>query len=89
MNKIQSALRINDYPVHMQDTSLSQREMIISNLEAEIQHFKSAMVAIQDLPSSQDEGMNEAYEAYCKMISAYKEMISVRFSIIERLKHNS
>ena len=63
-----------------------QRFRIIEALESEIRHFSKAMEAIENLPSSSDSQMNEAYEAYCKMIDAYQEMISVRMSIIQRLK---
>ncbi len=63
-----------------------QRFRIIEALESEIRHFSKAMEAIENLPSSSDSQMNEAYQAYCKMIDAYQEMISVRMSIIQRLK---
>lgn len=73
---------INDAP--SQDKG--QRARIIDALEIEIKHFTKAMSAIQKLPSSSDEGMGEAFDAYCKMIGAYQEMINVRLGIIERLK---
>ncbi|GAA3937124.1 hypothetical protein [Litoribacillus peritrichatus] len=63
-----------------------QRGKIINALETEIQHFSKAMQAIEKLPSSTDKQMTDAYTAYCKMIDAYQEMISVRMSIIRRLK---
>ncbi|GLQ30105.1 hypothetical protein [Litoribrevibacter albus] len=63
-----------------------QRARIISALEVEIKHFTKAMNAIRNLPSSHDEGMGEAYDAYCRIISAYQEMINVRTGIIERLR---
>lgn len=63
-----------------------QRLRIIEALEVEIKHFTKAMEAIQKLPSSNDTEMGEAYDAYCKMISAYQEMINVRTGIIQRLK---
>jgi hypothetical protein len=67
----------------------SQRLRIIDALEVEIKHFTKAMEAIQKLPSSHDEEMTEAYTAYCKIISAYQEMINVRMGIIQRLKSNT
>ncbi|MFC3151166.1 hypothetical protein ACFOEK_09005 [Litoribrevibacter euphylliae] len=63
-----------------------QRNRIINALEVEIKHFTKAMNAIKSLPSSHDQTMGDAYDAYCKMISAYQEMINVRTGIIERLK---
>ncbi len=66
-----------------------QRSRIINALETEIDHFTKAMNAIKNLPSSHDNKMGEAYEAYCKMISAYQEMINVRTGIIKRLKTSS
>ena len=66
-----------------------QRNRIINALEVEIDHFTKAMNAIKNLPSSHDQNMGEAYEAYCKMISAYQEMINVRAGIIKRLKTSS
>lgn len=65
---------------------MEQRNRIINALEVEIKHFTKAMNAIRRLPSSNDQAMGDAYDAYCKMISAYQEMINVRTGIIARLK---
>ncbi|WP_344799961.1 hypothetical protein [Litoribacillus peritrichatus] len=66
-----------------------QRLRIIEALEAEIAHFTLAMDAIQTLPSSKDESMPEAFNAYTNLIESYRHMISVREEIIKNLKRKN
>ena len=67
------------------DTSNHQRFLIIEQLTSEVDHFQKMMMAIKQLPSSQDKKMSEAYQAYCQIITSYQDMVSVRLNIIKQL----